>query len=234
MQNIRQHLNNVFYSKQLYWLNNFLIFLNFLLIASISFDPSLRNSLVYFLVKLIFIFYLVETVVRFFIKGKEYFTNLENMYTAFVLILAIILERPEVTILFTFRLIKFMRALNLIPQTRNLIDALLHVLPGLINLLILISACYAVFGILGQQFFGPKVPDLFGTVGQTLITLSQIMVTDNWGDILNATIPAYPYSVLYFISFLITVTFLLLNAVVGVIVNAIQFTYTKSSENDTK
>src|SRR5262245_4003986 len=134
MGNIQKYLSKLFYSEKLYWLNIFLVSSNFLLIASISFDPHLKSTLVYSIVKLIFIFYIFETIARFLITGRKFFLSIEHTYTAFVLILALLLRRPEVTILFTFRLINFMRHLNLIPKTRNLLDALLGVMPGLINL----------------------------------------------------------------------------------------------------
>lgn len=232
MNNIRQSLHNIFYSQQLYWLNIFLVSLNFILIASLSFEPSLKQTLVYTLIQWILVFYIAETIARFLLNPKDFFRSLEHAYTAFVLVLAIVLKTPEISILFTFRLLKFMRHLNLIPRTRDLLDSLLRVLPGLVNLLILITMCYAVFGILGHQLFEAKVPELFGTVGQTLVTLSQIMVCDDWGNILNKTLPEYPYSPFFFISFLVTVTFLLLNAVVGVIVNAIQDTYGEEAPKD--
>lgn len=234
MHQTKERINSIFKSKTLYWFNVFLILINFFLVSSLGFDPALEHTVIYSGIKLIFVFYCIETVLYLLISGKKFLTNLDNMYTAFVLILALVLKSPEVSILFTFRLLKPMRLMNLIPHTRNLLDALLKVLPGLLNLLIMITICYAVFGILGHHFFGSKVPALFGTVGQTLVTLSQIMVCDDWGNILNATIPSYPFSPFYFLSFLITVTFLLLNAVVGVIVNAIQDTYTNSPDETSK
>lgn len=215
-------LQRFFYSSSLYWFNVALIILNFCAVGSISFEPALKQTAVQSFIYLILLFFVVETIVWLFVKGKEFFYSLENMFTLFVLVLAIVLRTPEVSILFTFRLAKAMRRLNLLPKTQSLLDALLHALPSVVNLLFLIVVCFLVFAFLGNQFFGPKVPNLFGTVGQSLITLSQIMVSDDWGNILNSTVPSYPYAIFYFVSFLILVTFLLLSTFTGIIVNALQ------------
>lgn len=222
MQNIRAKLKDIFYSNTLYWINVAFIIINFCAVGSVCFKPALQHTIVQDLIMVIFLFFAGETLIRMLVVGKEYFYSLENMFTLFVLLLAVILRSPEVSILFTFRLAKVMRRLNLLPKTRSLLDALLRALPNVVNLMFLIFVCFMVFAFLGTHFFGPKVPNLFGTVAQSLITLSQIMVSDDWGNILNATIPIYPYSAFFFISFLILVTFLLVSTFTGIIVNALQ------------
>jgi voltage-gated sodium channel len=222
INNLRSKLREIFYSNVLYWTNVALIIINFCAVGSISFDPALKHTVIQNLITVIFVFFTIETLCRLIIVGKEYFFSLENMFTLFVIILAFVLRSPEISILFTFRLAKVMRRLNLLPKTRSLLDALLRALPNVVNLLFLIFVCFMVFAFLGTQFFGPKVPNLFGTVAQSLITLSQIMVSDDWGNILNSTIPVYPYSSFYFISFLVLVTFLLVSTFTGIIVNALQ------------
>jgi voltage-gated sodium channel len=222
MSHLREQLKQIFYSNKLYWFNVTLIIINFCAVGSICFHPALTHTWVQELIMVIFLFFAFETLMRLMVVGKEYFYSLENIFTLFVLLLAVILRSPEVSILFTFRLAKVMRRLNILPKTRSLLDALLHALPNVINLLFLIFVCFMVFAFLGTHFFGPKVPALFGTVSQSLITLSQIMVSDDWGNILNATLPTYPYAAFYFISFLILVTFLLVSTFTGIIVNALQ------------
>jgi len=90
------------------------------------------------------------------------------------------------------------------------------------NLLLLILISYFIFAVLATNMYGEKVPELWGSIPQSLLSLQQIMLGDDWGNNLRATLKFYPYAWIFSSAFLIVVTFILLNVFVGVIVDAMQ------------
>lgn len=216
-----QKLENMLFGRTLYWLNVTLIILNALCVAHIILEPQNHPSLYYDLHRAIFTFFVGETIARMLVKRLCYFHDLENVFTLLILTLCFASQNYEFSILFSFRLIKTMRRLNLLPKTHSLLEALLKSIPSVINVMVLVMLCYSVYGILGVRLFGAQAPELFGTFGDSLITLSQIMLGDDWGNNMRA-IKGNAIYPLYCVSFLIAVAMLLWNAVVGVLADAIQ------------
>jgi voltage-gated sodium channel len=63
---------------------------------------------------------------------------------------------------------------------------------------------------------------LWGALPQSLISLQQMSLSDDWGTNLRATMAQYPYAWIFFQIFLIIMTYMLLNLFIGIIVDAMQ------------
>ena len=85
---------------------------------------------------------------------------------------------------------------------------------------LIIFYCYSVVGTL---IFGEKFVDWFGSIWKSLYSLFQIMTLESWSmGIARPVIAVFPYAWIYFISFVILSAFIMMNVVVGIIVNTIQ------------
>jgi len=69
------------------------------------------------------------------------------------------------------------------------------------------------------MFFGPVDPEHWGNIGLALITLVQVATYDDWAAIMSNVIEVYPYAWIFFVSFIIINAVILLNMVIGVIVD---------------
>lgn len=58
-----------------------------------------------------------------------------------------------------------------------------------------------------------------GNIGLALITLVQVATYDDWAAIMGNVIEVYPYAWVFFVSFIIINAVILLNMVIGVIVD---------------
>ena len=58
-----------------------------------------------------------------------------------------------------------------------------------------------------------------GHIGLALITLVQVATYDDWAAIMAQVIEVYPYAWIFFVSFIIINAVILLNMVIGVIVD---------------
>ena len=62
-------------------------------------------------------------------------------------------------------------------------------------------------------------PEKWGNIGLALITLVQVATYDDWANIMAQVIEVYPYAWIFFVSFIIINAVILLNMVIGVIVD---------------
>ena len=75
---------------------------------------------------------------------------------------------------------------------------------------------------MGTMLFAEHFPDWFGSIPKTMYTLFQVMTLDGWSmEIVRPVMEEYPYAWLYFIPFVIISAFIILNIVVGIVVNSI-------------
>lgn len=215
-----------------HWIDTALVTINAILVCLFNMEIFEHGSEIHAFIGQAIIFFLcifvVGELIRLYILKLDFFKDHRNIFCAAVLIVAIALRKPDLTILLLFNSFRALRLLTS-KKTRHIIDALFHAIPGALNLLILIIMAFFIFAVLGTNLFGEHVPKLWGTITQSLLSLQQIMVGDNWGSNLEETMKFYPYAWIFSTAFLILVTFILLNVFIGVIVDAMQ---AAAEEND--
>ena len=73
------------------------------------------------------------------------------------------------------------------------------------------------------KMFGAAFPDWFGNIGRSLYTLFQVMTLESWSmGISRPVMERFPYAWAFFVPFILTATFTMLNLFIAVIVNAMQ------------
>src|SRR6185295_1408902 len=96
-------------------------------------------------------------------------------------------------------------------------------LPGMGSIVFLIALIYYMFSVMGTKLFGATNPDLFGTLGKSLYNLFTVMTLEGWtNDVAKPVMQGHPYAWIFFVTFIVTTTFMVLNLFIGVVVNAMQ------------
>lgn len=119
------------------------------------------------------------------------------------------------------RVFRALRLLSVLPQMRLVTEAMLHTLPSLFGVAILLFIFYYVYAVLCVNLFSAEFPELFGTLSQSFMTLFQLMIMDDFGNIVRPIINKFAYAWVVFVSFVLIVGFVVLNLVVGIIVESI-------------
>jgi voltage-gated sodium channel len=89
---------------------------------------------------------------------------------------------------------------------------------------------YYVFGVIATKLFADAFPQWFGTLGESLYTLFQVMTLESWSmGIARPVMEQYPYAWAFFVPFILVATFTMLNLFIAIIVNAMQ-TFGQDSE----
>ena len=84
---------------------------------------------------------------------------------------------------------------------------------------------------MATKLFGASFPDWFGTIGESLYSLFQIMTLESWlMGIVRPVLEVFPLAWLFFVPFILITTFTTLNLFIAVIVNAMQAEHNEEIE----
>lgn len=166
----------------------------------------------------------IELILRLFAFRLGFFINEEKTWNIFdfVIVLMSIFESAGLNIFRIFRVFRALRLISSLPQLRLITEAILHTLPSLFGVGLILSVFYYVYAVLCVNLFGKDFPEWFGHLGRSLYTLFQIMTLESWSNgIVRPVLELYPYAWIVFISFILIVSFVVLNLIIGVVVESI-------------
>ena len=109
--------------------------------------------------------------------------------------------------------------MTVVPAFRHIIEALIKTVPRVGFIALLMFIFIYIWGAIGTLIFGELEPDRWGNIGVAMLTVMQVATYDDWGAIMGDVIGIYPLSWVYFVSFIIINAVVLLNMVIGVIVD---------------
>lgn len=143
------------------------------------------------------------------------------------------------------RLVRILRVLRLVtalPRLQLLVGALLKSLPSMCYVGLLLFLLFYIYAVMGVFLFGANDPMHFGSLQAALLSLFRIVTLEDWTDVMyiqmlgSASYAIEGYTgaaqsrampvvgVLYFVSFVLLGTMIMLNLFIGVIVNGMHET----------
>jgi len=169
------------------------------------------------------LFFLIEIIIRMISERSliKFFSDGWNIFD-FLIVTISLVPINNVESVFVARLLRVIRVLRIItvvPAFRHIIDSLIKTIPRVGFIALLMFIFMYVWGAIGTMFFGKVDPENWGNIGLALITLVQVSTYDDWANIMGQVIDVYPYAWIFFVSFIIINAVILLNMVIGVIVD---------------
>ena len=123
----------------------------------------------------------------------------------------------EAALLRLARVVRMFRLLRAVPGLQRVIIALIHSLPSLGYIGLLLTLLMYIYAVVGHFLFAAADPDHFGNAGTAMRTLLQVVTFDEWTLIMTSQ-PNQVASTLYFVSFILIGTMIVLNLFIGVVV----------------
>ena len=169
------------------------------------------------------LFFVIEIVIRMISERSliKFFKDGWNVFD-FLIVTISLVPINNVESIFVARLLRIIRVLRIItvvPAFRHIIDSLVKSIPRVGFIALLMFIFMYVWGAIGTMFFGEVDPENWGNIGLALITLVQVATYDDWANIMAQVVDVYPYAWIFFVSFIIINAVILLNMVIGVIVD---------------
>jgi len=109
-----------------------------------------------------------------------------------------------------------------IKELKDLIMALIGVIPKMFAIGILLALVFYIFGVMFTQLFhnayedGLTEVDYFSTLHLSFFTLFQLMTLENWSYKTRDLMHAHPYAWLPMIVFILVSSFIVINLVIAV------------------
>lgn len=196
------------------------------------YEPN--KQLFIFLDNIILLIFVLEIILKVIVQKQEFFKDHWNKFDFIVVIgSAILYNTPFVGVLRIFRVLRVMRTITSVPSLRRIVNALFMAIPTIGSVILLMSIIFYVYAIIGTAFYSGVAPEYFGNLQLTFITLFQVFTLESWASgVFRPIFVEIEWSWLYFISFIVIATFIMINLIVGEIVNNAQM-ISKEIEKET-
>jgi voltage-gated sodium channel len=195
-------------------------------ILGLETSPSLMAEWGYWLSaadRAILAVFVVEIALRLFVHRLAYFRDPWNVFDFAVVAIALVPASGPLAVLRALRILRVLRLITLVPSMKRVVGGLLAALPGLGSVVAIISIIFYVAAVIATELFAVEFPALFGDLGKSAFTLFQVMTLEGWAmEVVRPVMAVYPLSWIFFLTFILTSTFTLLNLFIAVMVNAIQ------------
>jgi len=156
-------------------------------------------------------------------RPKDFFRDPWNVFDLLVVTAAFLpFARENATVLRLLRLARVARAARFLPQLRIVIVAVGKSLPGTLSFLLVGALLLYVYAMVGWVFFADDDPEHYGSLGRAVLTLFLLITLDGLGDAVRAGLEISRWTILYFASYVLLGSFVLVNLLVGVVINSLE------------
>jgi voltage-gated sodium channel len=171
----------------------------------------------------IFVVEIVIRVTAFGRRPQDFFRDGWNVFD-FAVVGAALLPgiRENVTLLRIVRLLRVVRVVTVLPDLRILIRALARSIPPILSLVVLTAMLMYVYGMVGWILFGDEDPENWGNIGEALLSTFTMLTLENWPELLEAGTAIHPASWIFFVSYVLLASFLVINILIAIIINSME------------
>jgi len=197
------------------------------LYAGVSSYNEVISSDYIFLLKIfdysITLFFTIEILIRIIAERSliNFFKDGWNVFDFLIVSISLIPigGAESVFVARLLRIVRVLRIVTVVPAFRHIIDSLIKTIPRIGFIALLMFIFIYIWGAIGTLFFDEIDPERWGNIGVAMLTLVQVATYDDWAAVMRQLTIVYPAAWIYFVSFIIVNAVVLLNMVIGVIVD---------------
>lgn len=204
-----------------------IILFSALVIGAKTYDiPADVLTVIGWLDTIITLFFLLEVSIRFIgePEKKRFFLNGWNTFDTLIVVISLIpVEDSEMALIGRLiRIFRVLRMVSIIPELRLLLNSLIKALPQLGYVILLMFIIFYIYAAVGASFFAAINETLWGDISIAMLTLFRVMTFEDWTDVMYETMEVYPFSWIFYLSFIFLTTFAFLNMVIGIVVSVME------------
>lgn len=169
---------------------------------------------------LVFIIEAAMKIIAVAPQFSRYFASGWNLFDFSVVLLSLMPGTGEFAMIARLaRLLRVMRLISAIPELRLIVTTLVKSLPGMMHVVLLMSVIFYIYAVAGFHLYNEHDPELWGTLGLSLLTLFRVVTLEDWTDVMYTAMEMNPYSWIFFVSFVVVGTFVVINLFIAVVLN---------------
>ncbi len=171
----------------------------------------------------IFIVELLVRIASYWPRPWEFFRSGWNIFD-FVVIAAAFVPgiRQNATLLRLARLLRIVRIVRVLPDLRVLLLGVWRSVPPLASIGAVTAMILFVYGMVGWILFADDLPDQWGNIGRAMLTLFVMLTLEDFPVYMADAMEIEPWAWVYFVSFILVAAFIVLNVLIGVVLNSME------------
>lgn len=202
-----------------------------------------------FLDSLVLAIFTLEAMIKILAEGKRpinYFRNAWNVFDFLIVTVCLMepllpLNAEFLPILRLARILRVLRLVTVVPKLQLIVGTLLKSIPSMFYVCILLFLLFYMYGAMGVFLYGDNDPIHFRNLQTALLSLFRVTTLEDWTDVMYINMYGsdnYGYSpedlarwtpvptasplgaAFFFVSFVLIGTMVVLNLVIGVIMNS--------------
>ena len=156
-------------------------------------------------------------------RPGRYFGDAWNIFDFTIVVLSLIPATGSLAMLARLlRLLRVLRLISAIPELRLIVSTLVRSIPSMGHVVLLMSIIFYIYGVLGFHLFHVHDPVHWGSLGVSLLTLFRVVTLEDWTDLMYQAMELHPLAWIYFVSFVILGTFVIVNLFIAVVLNNLE------------
>lgn len=176
--------------------------------------------------------FVIEIILRITVHRLQFFMQPWSLFDFFIVAIALIPASQAFAALRALRVLRVLRLISVMPSMRRVVEGLLLAIPGIASVSAIMLLLFYVFAVIGTHLYGDTFPEWFGTLGETMFTLFQIMTLESWSmGIVRPVMAQHPQAWAFFVTYILVTTFTILNLFIAIIVNAMHRGADESAED---
>jgi len=171
------------------------------------------------------IFFVIEILIRFIAEPKKlnFFKNGWNVFDTLIVLLSLvpIPNNSSFLLLRLLRVFRVLRLISVVPELKKIIEALLSSVTRVFYVGLLLFIILYIYATIGSILFSADIPDRWGDVGVSMITLFQVLTMSSWEQVMLPLQDLYWWAWIYFFSFIIICGITMLNLLIAILVDVV-------------
>jgi voltage-gated sodium channel len=198
------------------------------ILAGLETDTRLRElngPLLRLLDTLVLVVFIGEILLKLCSHGRHWWRYFRDGWNVFdfliVTICCLPIQSHYAAVLRLARVLRVLRLVSALPRLQMLVGALLKSLGAMGYVALLLGLMFYIYAVAGVQLFGRHAEETFGSLPRALQSLFQMITLDNWSELFGPVRDAAPLAAsIYFVSFILLGTMIMLNLFIGIIMNS--------------
>ncbi|WP_275004263.1 ion transporter [Promicromonospora iranensis] len=167
-------------------------------------------------------FFVAEILLRLVAHGPRFFRDPWSVFDLVVVGIALIPATGPMSVLRALRILRVLRLADSVPSMKRVVNGLVAAVPGMGSVGALLVLVMYVSVVIATNLYGAVAPDHFGDLGTTAFTLFQVMTGEAWPEIAEDVMRQEPSAWLFFVVFILVVSFAVLNLFIAVVVSGME------------
>lgn len=192
-------------------------------VSTFKINPVYENILIT-LDNLITIIFVIEITLRIMAEKRplDFFKDGWNIFDFVIVAVSLIpVENNYSTVARLVRIFRMLRLITIIPELKLIITSLFKSAVSIGYVMILMFIIFYIYAVLGTILFETAESGLWENVLVSLLTLFRVMTFEDWTDVMYETMEIYPWSWIYYLTFIFLTTFTFLNMIIGIMIETL-------------